>query len=225
MNDAKNKPTEKHKRFMYFIMGLVVATSLTLMAFEWKTFKTVSTAPEAAPVHEFIEQDPIPVRVSKPAPAPPPPLAPPKPVPDDVVVKKDRPDDNTNQDEPDFNFDEPDINDTEELEKEDIPGPPTGIEKMPEFRGGDRELKKYISKTLTYPDFAKRSGIEGKVYLEFTVTKKGEITDIELLRGIGSGCDEEAVRVLKNMPLWYPGEQNGVKVAVRHRIAVLFKLK
>lgn len=222
MTHFNQKEQSGKKRFLYFMVGLVVATAFTLMAFEWRVYNPQLKKLAAEPVQDFFEQDPIPVRVKKPAPAPPPPIAPPKPVPDEPDVKVDDSDKTPDETAEDFDFD--DFPDDEGEVDENVPGPPTGIEVMPEFPGGDVEMTKFLSKKIRYPDYAKRRGIEGKVYLEFTVTKTGEIVDVELLRGIGGGCDEEAKRVLKSMPLWKPGVQNGVKVSVRHRIAVMFKL-
>ncbi len=224
MTHFKEKTASNKKRFLFFMAGLVTATALTLMAFEWRVYNPELKKLSTEPVNEFAEQDPIPVTVKQPTSPPPPPAATPKPVPDEPEVKVDERDLTKNEPGEDFNFDDfPDGADEGEVE-EDVPGSPRGIEKMPEFPGGDIEMTKFLSSKIRYPEYAKDRGIEGKVYLEFTVTKKGEIEDVELLRGIGGGCDEEAERILKAMPLWKPGVQNGVKVSVRHRIAILFKL-
>lgn len=224
MTHFNEKEESNKKRFLFFTTGLIAATALTLMAFEWRIYNPELKKLAAEPVQEFFEQDPIPVTVKKPAPAPPPPVAPPKPVPDEPEVKVDESDLAKDNSGDDFNFDElPDGSNEGEVD-EDIPGPPAGIEVMPQFPGGDVEMNKFLSSKIRYPEYAKSRGIEGKVYLEFTITKNGEIIDVELLRGIGGGCDEEAKRILQSMPLWKPGVQNGVKVSVRHRIAIRFTL-
>jgi len=101
----------------------------------------------------------------------------------------------------------------------------TWAEEMPKFPGGDSELMKFFSQNLSYPEIAKRAEVEGKVILTFIVNKNGEIIEVKVARGIGAGCDEEAMRVLKIMPRWIPGKQNGKPVLTRINIPVVFKLK
>lgn len=79
------------------------------------------------------------------------------------------------------------------------------VDVVPEFPGGQRELSKYLSGNLKYPATAKQNNIDGKVYLSFIVEKDGQLTDIRVKQGIGGGCDEEAVRLLRNSPRWKPG--------------------
>ncbi len=83
---------------------------------------------------------------------------------------------------------------------------------------------KYLQDNLKYPVRAKELGIQGKVYLSFVVEKDGSVTDVALLRGIGGGCDEEAIRAVKNMPKWIPGKQRNIPVRVRFNLPVNFKL-
>ena len=101
----------------------------------------------------------------------------------------------------------------------------TWLEEMPAYPGGEIELMKFFSKNIVYPEIAKRAGVEGKVILSFVVNKDGKISDIQVLKSIGAGCDEEAVRVLKIMPSWVPGKQNGNPVFTRINIPVVFKLR
>jgi periplasmic protein TonB len=101
----------------------------------------------------------------------------------------------------------------------------TWAEEMPKYPGGDSELIKFFSQNIVYPEIAKRAGVEGKVILSFVVDKSGNIIDIKVLKSIGAGCDEEAVRVLKIMPGWIPGKQNGNPVLTRINIPVVFKLR
>ena len=95
---------------------------------------------------------------------------------------------------------------------------------MPEFPGGQSELMAYLSKNIRYPDKAVEEEIQGKVYIGFTVDEKGYITDVKVTRGIGGGCDEEAVRVVKAMPRWKPGTQNGRAVKTMYNLPVRFQL-
>jgi len=96
---------------------------------------------------------------------------------------------------------------------------------MPKFPGGDIELLKFFSENIVYPEIAKRAGVEGKVILSFVVDQKGKVSDIKVLKGIGAGCDEEAIRVLKIMPDWKPGKQNGTPVKTKLDMPVVFKLR
>ena len=98
------------------------------------------------------------------------------------------------------------------------------VEKMPEFTGGEQAMYKYIGANINYPDQAKKEGIEGRVFISFIVEKDGKISAVEILRGIGGGCDEEAKRVIQKMPNWNPGEQRGQAVRVQYRMPIKFAL-
>jgi protein TonB len=100
----------------------------------------------------------------------------------------------------------------------------TVVEEMPSFPGGEEELFKYLAK-IKYPAIARENGISGRVYVTFVVDKDGKIKDVKKLRGIGGGCDEEAIRVVSAMPDWKPGRQNGRNVAVQYNLPVNFNLK
>lgn len=98
-------------------------------------------------------------------------------------------------------------------------------EKMPEFVGGVDSLMSYLSDHVSYPELAKKKEVQGKVYVSFVVNKDGSISQSKLIKGIGAGCDEEALRVIQNMPKWLPGENRDEKVRVRYRIPIKFVLK
>lgn len=98
------------------------------------------------------------------------------------------------------------------------------VEVQPSFMGGNSEMYKFLGKNLKYPTAAQRANIQGKVFLSFIVEKDGSITDIETMKGIGFGCDEEAMRVVKLMPKWIAGKQNGRNVRVKFTIPVFFRL-
>jgi len=106
---------------------------------------------------------------------------------------------------------------------------PTGIfehvEVMPKFMGGDSELMRFLSSNLRYPPAAIENEIEGRVIVKFVVGKTGNISDIQILKGIDPSCDKEAVRVVKSMPNWVPGMQNGNAVAVYFTLPILFRLQ
>ena len=99
------------------------------------------------------------------------------------------------------------------------------VEEMPLFPGGDTERIKFLAANILYPTQAKENGIQGTVYFQFIVDSKGNITDVKILRGIGGGCDEEAFRVIKMMPQWKPGRQNGRTVRVLYNMPVSFKIQ
>ena len=101
----------------------------------------------------------------------------------------------------------------------------TIVEEMPSFPGGEAELHKYLAENIVYPQQATENGIQGTVYVSFVVDSKGNITDAKVLRGIGGGCDEEALRVVKAMPGWHPGKQNGKLVRVLFNMPIYFKLQ
>ena len=107
---------------------------------------------------------------------------------------------------------------------EDPAEPLTFVESMPTFPGGEAELLRYLASNIHYPSMAKENNIKGRVLLQFTVRKDGSLGDITILRDIGGGCGKEAARVLRAMPNWVPGVQNGDKVPVRIVLPVLFDL-
>jgi protein TonB len=95
-----------------------------------------------------------------------------------------------------------------------------GVENYPEFPGGLAAFSKFIQKNLRYPSAAQEAEVQGKVFLSFVVEKDGSITDVEVTKGIGYGCDDEAVRVIKKSPRWKPGSQNNRFVRVRYRMPI-----
>jgi periplasmic protein TonB len=99
------------------------------------------------------------------------------------------------------------------------------IQKPPSFPGGEAELFKFLQKNIEYPALAKENNISGVVPLTFVVNKDGSVSDVQILRDIGGGCGKEAVRVVKAMPKWVPGEANGHAVKVRYTLPVRFKLE
>ena len=99
------------------------------------------------------------------------------------------------------------------------------VEEMPTFPGGNDALLSYIAQKVQYPEIAKRAGVEGKVSVSFVVSSSGTISDVQIIKAIGAGCDEEAVRVIKSMPIWNPGKQNGRPVNVKVFVPIVFKLQ
>lgn len=103
--------------------------------------------------------------------------------------------------------------------------PSFGVEQMPLFPGGEKELMAFISKNLKYPAIASDNGIQGRVVLRFVVSKTGDVTDVQILKGLDPACDKEAVRVVKAMPRWIPGRQNGRNVPVYYTLPVTYRLQ
>ena len=98
------------------------------------------------------------------------------------------------------------------------------VENEPEFLGGKDSLYAYIARNIVYPEAAKKENIEGQVYVSFIVEKDGQVSSVKLLRDIGGGCGEEAIRVVKSMPKWKPGTQRGKPVRVQYHIPLHFIL-
>lgn len=101
----------------------------------------------------------------------------------------------------------------------------TWAQKMPEFPGGEAEMLKYLRKNIKYPGLALSENITGTVYLSFIINTEGQVSQIKVLKGIGGGCEEEAMRVVKSMPAWEPGRQNGNPVNVQLTLPVTFKTR
>ncbi len=99
------------------------------------------------------------------------------------------------------------------------------VEEMPSFPGGDVELFKFIYDNIKYPELAKENNIQGKVILRFCVTYKGTVDQVSVVRGVDPSLDEEAIRVIKMLPLWKPGKQGGKPVNVWYSVPISFQLK
>lgn len=101
------------------------------------------------------------------------------------------------------------------------------VEKMPEFPGGPMEMMMYIQRNIVYPQMAKENGLGGKCFLKFVIKADGTITDIEVIKGVAKcpDCDKEAIRVVKTMPKWNPGMQNGKAVNVFFNLPINFQLR
>ena len=98
------------------------------------------------------------------------------------------------------------------------------VENEPEFPGGEDSLYAYIARNIVYPEAAKKEKIEGRVFVTFVIEKDGQVSSAKILRDIGGGCGEEAIRVVKNMPKWKPGTQRGNPVRFQFNLPVSFML-
>lgn len=99
------------------------------------------------------------------------------------------------------------------------------VEQQPLFPGGSKELMAWLGQNLRYPVKAQENGIQGRVICQFVITKEGKVADIKIMRGVSPELDEEAVRVIKAMPAWTPGKQDGQAVNVRYTLPVTFRLQ
>lgn len=218
-----DKANLENKRTLFLEIGFVIALALVFAAFEYKSYDKV----EYTNVERVVDDTPeeiIPITEQKVK--PPPPKAPPQVtiinvVNDDVEVEDDIDIDvdfDENEEVEEFQF----VQEEEEVEEQHIF---TVVENMPEFPGGEVAMYKFINKHIDYPRMAKESGISGRVFVTFVVERDGSVTDVKILRGIGGGCDEEAMRVIKMMPKWNPGEQRGKPVRVQYRMPIKFTLQ
>ena len=99
------------------------------------------------------------------------------------------------------------------------------VEHMPEYPGGVQELLNYIGSNIKYPEEAKRDSVQGRVFVSFVIEKDGRVSSAKILRGIGSGCDKESLRVVQSMPNWSPGkDENGKPVRVAYNLPIKYAL-
>ena len=224
MEPKKNpKKDLNRKRTLFLQIGLVISLTIVFVAFEWKTYeKQEDILTATGPVQ--IDQEIVQITQQE---QPEPPKAPQVTTILEVVG-----DDEIIQDEIDISIeDRPDqaaqtyvpvlVEEAPEPVAEEIF---TFVEEYPEFPGGEKALYEYIKNNVNYSELAIKTNIEGTVYVEFVVEKDGSISDVKVLRGIGGGCDEEAVRVVKSMPKWKPGKQRGQPVRVYYTLPIDFKL-
>ena len=99
------------------------------------------------------------------------------------------------------------------------------VEEMPQFPGGNSALFEYLSKNIKYPVVAEENGVQGRVVVTFVVERDGSITDVKVVKSVDPSLDKEAQRVVKSMPHWIPGKQNGSAVRVKYTVPVTFRLQ
>lgn len=225
MEPKKSKKADlESKKTIFLQIGLIVALGLVLLAFSYKTYERSSVLDIQVQVDDTPEEI-IPITKQEVKPPPPPP---PKQVTiiniveDDVEVEDDIEIDVEADQETIVEDFVPIIEEEEKVEEMEIF---TVVESMPSFPGGDVARMKYLQENIEYPQMARESGIQGTVYVTFVVETDGSVTDVRILRGIGGGCDEEAIRVIKNMPKWNPGMQRGKPVRVQFNMPIKFTLQ
>lgn len=223
MELKKNPEVDVRKKSgMYFMIGAVIALSVLLLSFEWKVFEG-----ELAQLGELVldeeEDELIPITQQElPPPPPPPPITTIiEIVEDDEEIEEELEIEDTDSDEDDI-VEIIEVEEEAEAVEEEIF---TIVETQPSFPGGTAAMYKYLGNSTKYPPMARDNNIQGRVYVSFVVEKNGSITDVKVLRGIGGGCDEEALRVVKAMPKWSAGKQRGKAVRVRFNLPIVFTLQ
>jgi len=208
------------KRGMFFNVGLAISLALVLTAFEWKSTENPLVVLEDQ-TEEFDTIMEVPITVIP----PPPPVQQPviQEISDeekieeveDIIIDQEFAEELIIED---IVFDEP-------IEVEEAEVYIDYAEQMPVPLIGIKEYYRFISKNMTYPNQARRIGIEGKVFVQFVVNKEGEVINVKTVKGIGGGCDEEAERVISLSPKWKPGKQGARRVSVRMVMPVYFNLQ
>ena len=222
-----NKSNLENKRLLFLEIGFIIALALVYTAFEYKSYEKVEYT-DTERVLDNTQEEIIPITEQKvklpPAVKPPPQVTIINIVKNDAKVENDIVVDinfNENMAMEEFKFIEK-REEEEEVEEQHIF---LVVENMPEYPGGETQMYKFISKNIEYPRMAKESGISGRVFVTFVVERDGSVTDVQVLRGIGGGCDEEAIRVIKAMPKWTPGKQRNKPVRVQYRMPIKFTLQ
>ena len=219
---AQQKLNEKQP--LFFSIGLVIALLLVISAFEWKQEKVHK--PIDLPLEdEAYLLPPIPSTVHS-VPPPPQPMA-------KRAEKVTAPQKTTSIKEAIAEIDPKDFTEPITIDIIDLPGLPDekpdeifiAAEEMPSFKGGLKGFYDYFAKSVQYPKLAKKNNITGTVVVSFVIDRDGSITDIKVIKGIGFGFDEEAIRVLENAPKWNPGKQRGEPVKVSMVLPIKFALK
>ena len=212
---------------IFFEIGLVIAISLILIAFEWTSsgFKTNEYQSNQS---DQAEQEIIPItRQEKPKPKPP---EPPKVteilniVNNDVNLKDELQledlEANINTEVQEINYE---VDDEEDNSGEQIF---FIVEDMPSFQGkGVDAFRQWVAQRLKYPEIAAENGISGKVFIQFVVEPNGVVDNVKVIRGVDPALDAEAVRVVKSSPKWKPGKQRGKAVRVAYTIPIVFVLQ
>ncbi len=216
-----NNANLESKRIPLIIIGILFSTALVLVAFEWKTYETEISSLGQLDI-DLIEEEIIPISQQQPPPPPPPPapttvieiVEDEKEIEEELVIEDMDVDEDT-----EIEFIEEAVEDVVEEQIFTI------VEEMPSFPGGEPAMMKFLANNIKYPAIAKDANIQGTVYVTFVVNEKGEVKDVKVLRSIGGGTDEEAIRVVQSMPKWKPGKQRGKAVKVQYNLPIRFTLR
>jgi protein TonB len=224
METKKNPKADLEKyKALFLLIGFVVTLSIILAAFEWTTSEI--TAGGLGTLGDVeVEEEIIPVTRQELAPPPPPP--PPQQVAEVLNIVEDEVEIDEEMEIEDMEVDQETEIEIIEIEEEEEEAQIFFIvEEMPEFPGGDLELRKYIAKNIRYPNLARENDIQGKVYVRFAVTATGAVKKVTVARGVDPLLDAEAIRVVKSLPKWKPGKQRGKPVNVWYTVPINFQLQ
>ncbi len=223
MEAKKTDSADLTKKSGFFLsIGLLVTMALVVTAFEWKQYEESLVDLQGKNMNTFEEVMEVPP--TEQPPPPPPQVQQPQvvEVPDEEEIKEDikvnldvEVTDQTKIEEIVVQAAEP------EEESDQIF---TIVEESATPKGGMAAFYKYVSDKIKYPPQARRMGIEGRVFVEFVIGKDGTLTEVRAIKGIGAGCDEEAVRIVQSAPAWNPGKQRGKPVKQRYTLPIIFKL-
>ena len=226
MEEKKSpKANLENKKVMFTQIGLIISLLIAWMAFEHKSYDKREIDPSLLRQTEVVEEEMV--EITKQEEPKPQPVEVPKQttqleiVEDDVEVEDIEINAEVDQTEVIDDYVPVEVVEEEVVEQEIF----QIVEEMPAYPGGDQKLMEFIAKGIKYPQIARETGIQGRVFVGFVVEPDGSISNVKLLRGIGGGCDEEAMRVIKSLPKWKPGKQRGKAVRVSYQIPVLFKLQ
>lgn len=215
----------ERSRIPLFFIGVAIAGAVILTAFEWKTFQPIYSSLNTSINIADLPDEPIFTVANIEKPKPPPKREPTTSfittIDDPITISIDLIDLGDIDDEPDVT-DIPMIDEGDDLDQV-LEG--FEVDAMPEFPGGEEAMMDYLHRSIRYPNEAIKRKIQGTVWIEFIVAKDGTVQDVNLIRGIGGGCDEEGLRVVQSMPAWMPGKQRGIPVHVRYRIPIRFTLR
>jgi len=211
----------RKKTDIYFMVGLAVALGITYAAFSFTTSDQVDNSMLMVEQIEEVEEMTDITRQEQPPPPPPPPPQTIEVIEDDSEVEEAEIEDTEIDQETVIEPIQEQIEVVEQTKEQEVF---MVVEDMPEFPGGDAKMFEYISKNLEYPPLAKENSIQGRVVVQFVVDENGKITNAKILKGIGWGCDEEALKVINSMPRWKPGKQRNKAVPVRYNLPIRFVL-
>jgi len=223
-NQKKSNATLESKKFMFILMGFIVALSVLYISFEWSS-KDVAIHLPIDTIDLFIDDPHIAQTQEPPPPPPPPPLEMVldvlNPVPDDELVASIPP--AGSEDDGRAVIPQP----VPRVEIIEVPSdvPIDIAEIMPEFPGGIAALMQFLRNNIRYPVLAIENNIQGRVVLQFIVNTDGSIVDIQVVRSIDPLLDREAIRVVQTMPHWRPGKQGNQPVRVRFTLPIKFQLE
>ena len=225
MEEKKSpKANLENKKLMFTQIGMIIALLVTWLAFEHKSYDKREIDPSLLRQTEVVEEEMV--EITKQEEPKPQPVEVPKQttqleiVQDDVETEDININADVQQDEVIEDYVAPEVVEEEVVEQEIF----QIVEEMPSYPGGERALLEYVAKNIKYPQIARETGIQGRVFVGFVVEPDGSVSNVKILRGIGGGCDEEAMRVIKSLAKWKPGKQRGKAVRVSYQIPVVFKL-